>query len=1069
MLNRSAHRVRRGGYTLRGRAVSGLALAALVLAATATPSAAQRSSGEYRLVTPEGHTLEINDAQFSFDGRLVITAGADGSARLWEAATGREIRALQGHTRGINSARFSPDGGAVVTASDDSTVRIWDVATGEVRSTLRLHRGPVLAATFSGDGRFLATAGWDSTALVVDLVSGKPVWEFRSDSGVVDDVSFSPDGRFLATAGWDGAARLWDLTYGRPVQVLPGHRAGVRRVGFSPDGRLLVTAGGDDGVVRVWDIAAGGVINQDSTAGQISTAGFCGGRDRIIVAGGGPSASVGRLLAADSMRVVASFHAKGHRVGAANCSADGRLVVTAGGEGRIRIWDAETGAPQVELRGYDLKLSRSAALSPDGRYAAALGTDTAAYVWELSSGRPVARLSGHRGVLTTIAFSPDGTRLATAGFDRTARVWDARGHELLVLAGHRQIVWSAAFSPSGTSVVTASLDSTVRIWNAVSGELLLTIQPGFVLSALFSADGRAVITVGRKVRIWDSSSGRLLRELPIEVPREAVLSPDRRLLVATAWDASARLVDAGTGRVLRELSGLSAPVSQAVFTPDGRQLLTTAADGVTIWDVSTGRVVRRLAGTAERRPPRIIGVLRDGQRLLTVSIDGAIRLWDLGTGSTLLTRYVMDEREWVAVAPDGRFEGTEEAMQRLHYARGVETVPLEAFFDRYYTPGLTELIMRGRPAAGPDIRRGVGSRPTVRILSPTTGDSVGRSVTVVVEAKDQGGGVEDVRLYHDGALVGGTTRSLGLRRDRCPTGASCFTVELLAGTNVLEATAYSRDRIEAERARVVVRSPGTVSPSTLYVLAIGINKYRNPRYNLNYGRADAGAFLDSVVTGGAGIFRQVVVDTLFDEHATGDSIRAALASLADRARPEDVFVLYYAGHGTVEQVGDSTRFYLVPTDVTQLSDSTQLGRLGVSSTELYDLLARVPARKKLMVVDACQSGEMLAAFARRGAAEERAIAQLARASGTYVMSSTDSDQYASEVATLGHGVFTYGLLQALGGERKAGSGGSPRERMVGEIVSAAARLIPDLSTRYRTQAQYPMVFSNGQDFPLVVK
>jgi uncharacterized caspase-like protein len=175
-----------------------------------------------------------------------------------------------------------------------------------------------------------------------------------------------------------------------------------------------------------------------------------------------------------------------------------------------------------------------------------------------------------------------------------------------------------------------------------------------------------------------------------------------------------------------------------------------------------------------------------------------------------------------------------------------------------------------------------------------------------------------------------------------------------------------------------------------------------------------------------------------------------------------VFVFFYAGHGVAEQRGDSTRFYLVPSDVVQMSDAEQLAQRGASN--LQQLFDAVPARKKVMLIDACQSGQVMAAFAQRGAPEEQAIARLARASGVFVMSATGSDQQASEVATLGHGIFTYAWLHALSRD-PAG----PRERLVGALASEVEREIPDLSRRFRAQAQYPIVFRNGQDFPLVVR
>jgi uncharacterized caspase-like protein len=328
--------------------------------------------------------------------------------------------------------------------------------------------------------------------------------------------------------------------------------------------------------------------------------------------------------------------------------------------------------------------------------------------------------------------------------------------------------------------------------------------------------------------------------------------------------------------------------------------------------------------------------------------------------------------------------------------------------------------------------------------------------------KDEGGGAEDVRLYHNGALVAGTARGVGVKRAGCPASALCFQVDLLPGANTLEATAFSTARIEAERARVTVTVPGSRPTATLHLIVVGINSYQNPRYSLNYGRPDAKAFVDSLLAGGGGIFSAVAIDTLYDTAATGLAIKAAFRRVALSAKPQDLFVFFYAGHGIAEQVGDSTRFYLVPSDVTQMSDPEQLAQHAVSN--LQELFDAVPARKKLMLIDACQSGLALAAFAQRGAAEEQAIARLARASGIFVMSAAGSDQQASEVATLGHGVFTYAWLQAMARETAG-----PRERLVGALASEVERTIPELSRRFRAQPQYPIVFRNGQDFPLIVR
>ena len=231
--------------------VTGVAQDALQSAAdTATP---------FRLkLPPRQHTGSVNSAAWSPDGRLIVTASADRTTRVWDAASGQEVRQFHGHADSVWSAAWSPDGRLIVTASADRTARIWDAATGqEVRplgaseAGRQGHAAGVNSAVFSPDGCLIVTASNDGTARLWDAATGQEVRQFHGHADSVWSAAWSPDGRLVVTASADRTARLWDAATGQEVRPLAGHADSVLSAAFSPDGRLVVTAS-DDRTARLW-------------------------------------------------------------------------------------------------------------------------------------------------------------------------------------------------------------------------------------------------------------------------------------------------------------------------------------------------------------------------------------------------------------------------------------------------------------------------------------------------------------------------------------------------------------------------------------------------------------------------------------------------------------------------------------------------------------------------------------------------------------------------------------------------------------------------------------------------
>ena len=205
--------------------------------------------------TLTGHTSDVLSVVFSPDGQTLASGSFDNTIRLWDVATGTELKKLIGHTDWVWGVGFSPDGQTLVSASVDKTVRLWDIATG-THETLARHRDAVSSVSFSPDGQTLAGGSLDNTIHLWDVTTGIHRKMPIGHTGLVWDVSFSPDGRTLASGSADSTIHLWDVTTGIQHQIFTGHTQSVYSVSFSPDGQTLAS-GSADRIIRLWDVTTG--------------------------------------------------------------------------------------------------------------------------------------------------------------------------------------------------------------------------------------------------------------------------------------------------------------------------------------------------------------------------------------------------------------------------------------------------------------------------------------------------------------------------------------------------------------------------------------------------------------------------------------------------------------------------------------------------------------------------------------------------------------------------------------------------------------------------------------------
>jgi WD40 repeat protein len=608
--------------------------------------------------TLEGHTDRVLSAAFNSDGRQVVTASADRTARLWDAATGALRVTLEGHTDRVLSAAFSSDGRWVVTASADRTARLWDAADGALLTTLKDHADEVNSAAFSPYGRRVVTASADRTARLWDAADGGLLATLEGHTDVVNSAVFSPDGRRVVTASADRTARLWETANGAPLTTLRGHTGRVNSAAFNPDGRRVVTAS-TDRTARLWETADGTMLaTLDGHTGEVDCAAFSPDGRRVVTASADRTA---RLWDTAEGGLLATLEGHADHVNSAAFSPDGRRVVTASGDRTARLWDAAEGALLAILEGHT-NWVLSAAFSPNGRRIVTASADRTARLWDAAKGASRAILQGHTAPVNRAEFSPDGRRVVTASRDGTARLWDAvTGAELATLKGHTGKVNSAAFSHNGRRIVTASADRTARLWEATDGTMLATLDghTGEVDCAAFSPDGRRVVTgsTDRTARLWDAAEGTLLATLEGRGGlRSTAFSPDGARVVTASDDGTTRLWDATTGELLAALDGHSISVYSAAFSPDGLRVVTASADRTArLWDTTEGTLLATLEGHTNWVLSAAFSP--DGRQVVTASVDRTARLWDAAEGALRAIAILQGHAAPVntaAFSPDGR-------------------------------------------------------------------------------------------------------------------------------------------------------------------------------------------------------------------------------------------------------------------------------------------------------------------------------------------------------------------------------------------------------------------------------
>ncbi|MBL8098201.1 MAG: hypothetical protein JNK81_03420, partial [Anaerolineales bacterium] len=470
--------------------------------------------------------------------------------------------------------------------------------------------------SFSPDGKYIIAGSGDFAGHVFDLESQKEVMQLKDHKDTVIQAFFSPDEKHILTSSYDETVHLWDAKTRKELKVLPFFGKFIQ---FSPDGKTFLASNGVD-IAQLWDI--------------------------------------------ENDKEIQNWNAQ-----RALFSKDGKWVITIY-QGTLNIWDVNTNELIKEFPINDSPENLwGMDITADNRYLATAWQDSKTItIWDLTTGEAVQTFEGHNEFIFQIAFSPDGKYLLSGSLDTTARLWDvATGQEIRRYNAHTAAVYSVAFSPDGHHIATSGKDGSIRIWDiTIPNEInTLTAQSNFLFGLKYSRDGKYFITgsADGTAALWDTSTNQLLHLLNDGRRVDGVdITPDNKLIVTSGQGSPTKLWDLQTGELIHTFDNSPDGSGAAVFTPDGKYIVTTAPDpaNFAVYDVQTYQLVRiieippntpDIAGFTLSQDGKYIAIPLDTE----IEVEGHVLWIDFETGKQIGAFQKNSDAVWAAISADNRY------------------------------------------------------------------------------------------------------------------------------------------------------------------------------------------------------------------------------------------------------------------------------------------------------------------------------------------------------------------------------------------------------------------------------
>ena len=1005
-----------------------------------------------------------------------------------------------GHMALIRKIAVTKDGRYIVSASDDKTIRVWNSATGqETRKILGQigdgGEGMIYAIALSPDDRWLAVGGFladnpkDGSAIrLYDFATGRIKAILKSHENVVQDLAFPPDGRYLVSGSQDKTVRVWEMKKaaaggGQPVQIFREHTNHVYAVRIFPHGSdyRIVSAGFDNKVI-LYSLNQGRAINTFSHGNKVSSLAVtqAGGRGYIASAGYDKKINIFDL----DLNHIKTIYSETRPVGLA-FSPDGGLLLVG--------------------FAFDHRKNTDVCNTYDTR----------------NNFRKIASNTLHDNATQAVAFLNSSTAVTGGGDNYDIYLWDPlAGKELRHIVGGGKAVWSVGIRGEEAAFGNIAMTYTNEQANRQKSFRLDTFS-----IATLSGNYNRIPTTWSGYSLTHAKGGDYGKD-------------DAVLVISRNGSEAARVVRASTDGYVHKTYG---------FTNDGVVISGGMNGFLSAYD-TTGRKLADFVSHAGE----VLGIAVDGDRLVSGSSDQTIRVWDLKgirdikpvinyeflekekisaekqTGKTwtieavkefldkkgkghlylkkekvnpVISLFVANNNEWVAWTDEGYFHASKYGARFVgyHINQGADKeayfVSLNNLYDVFYRPDIIMAKLKGEDISGLITLTAEQALknppPTVKFTSvPSRSDK--QKVQVCYEATSNGGGIGEVRVFHNAKLVKSdgyyrevaarpaadklqlasfnsraiyaNLRSITIKEKNATiiTGKtkgeryeSCTEIESMPGENEVSIAAFnSSNTVQSVMETATFQSKVAPSLPHLYILAVGIDNYRDSNINLKYAAKDATDFHRTMIAQAGTLYGkdQVHYELLQNNKATRQGIMDKISQMSQVIKAGDGFILFVASHGVLLD----NQYYIVTHDYNGMVASGSL----ISSNEIVEMSKKIRSLSQLYIFDTCHAGGVDNIIS--GLYDAR-MSVLAKKMGLHIYASAGSVQQALD-GYQGNGLFTHTLLKGLNNEKTVDKN-DDKKISVMELGDYSKQKTTDISTELG-HAQSPLIINFGRDNPL---